>query len=49
MNWGLEDLVAGALLLSVAGFAVALVLRHAKSKKHRVALIALIAAAFLAV
>ena len=49
MNWGLEDVVAAAMLLSVAGIGVALVRRHVHGRRHRVALIALIVLALLVV
>jgi hypothetical protein len=49
MNWGMEDFIAAAALLSLAVVAVVLVRQHVKGRMQRVALIVVIVLAFLAV
>ena len=49
MNWGIEDVLAAAMLVGGAIIAIALIRRFAKRKSARVLLTALVALVFLAV
>ncbi len=42
VNWGIEDFLAAALLLFVAGMAYSLATRRARSALHRIAVAALV-------